>query len=84
MNSTIRFGTSGWRSIVADEFTVANIRLAVAGIAAVVLLLAYEHRLVKAGDLSRVDAAFFMINGYVSVLLFLFWAGDILFLERGI
>jgi phosphoglucomutase len=27
-------GTSGWRAIVADEFTVANIRLAVAGIAA--------------------------------------------------
>lgn len=33
MSTTIRFGTSGWRAIVADEFTVANIRLAVAGIA---------------------------------------------------
>ena len=29
----IKFGTSGWRAIVADEFTVANIRRAVAGIA---------------------------------------------------
>lgn len=53
--------------------------LAVAGIGAIVLLLLYEHRLVKADDLSRVDAAFFTINGYVSVLFFLFWAGDIIY-----
>jgi len=33
MTTAIKFGTSGWRAIVADEFTVANIRLAVAGIA---------------------------------------------------
>jgi 4-hydroxybenzoate polyprenyltransferase len=50
-----------------------------AGIAAIVLLLLYEHRLVKADDLSRVDAAFFTVNGYVSVLFFLFWAADIYF-----
>ncbi len=37
-------------------------------------LLLYEHSLVKADDLSRVDAAFFTVNGYVSVLFFLFWA----------
>jgi phosphoglucomutase len=36
MSTTIKFGTSGWRAIVADEFTVANIRRAVAGIAAYV------------------------------------------------
>ena len=30
MTTAIKFGTSGWRAIVADEFTVANIRLAVA------------------------------------------------------
>jgi 4-hydroxybenzoate polyprenyltransferase len=57
--------------------------LAVAGIAAVVLLLAYEHRLVKADDLSRVDAAFFTVNGYVSVLFFLFFAGDIFLFRLG-
>src|SRR5258708_22944760 len=51
--------------------------LSLAGIAAIVLLLAYEHSLVKASDLSRVDAAFFTVNGYVSVLFFLFWAADI-------
>jgi 4-hydroxybenzoate polyprenyltransferase len=50
-----------------------------AGIGAIVLLLLYEHRLVKADDLSRVDAAFFTVNGYVSVLFFLFWAADIWF-----
>ena len=51
--------------------------LALAGIAAVAGLLLWEHRLVKADDLSRVDAAFFTMNGYVSVIFFLFWASDI-------
>ena len=51
--------------------------LSLAGIGAVILLLLYEHSLVRANDLSRVDAAFFTVNGYVSVLFFLFWAADI-------
>lgn len=55
--------------------------LALAGIAAVAGLLIWEHRLVKADDLSRVDAAFFTMNGYVSVIFFLFWASDIFFLR---
>ena len=50
---------------------------ALAGVAAVAALLAWEHRLVKADDLSRVDAAFFTMNGYVSVIFFVFWATDI-------
>jgi phosphoglucomutase len=33
----IKFGTSGWRAIVADEFTVANVRRAAAGIAGYVV-----------------------------------------------
>jgi phosphoglucomutase len=33
MNATIKFGTSGWRAVIADEFTVANVRRAVTGIA---------------------------------------------------
>ena len=57
--------------------------LSVAGVAAIALLLVYEHRLVSPGDLSRVDAAFFTVNGYVSVLFFVCWAADILFLSRG-
>ncbi len=55
--------------------------LALAGVAAVAGLLLWEHRLVKADDLSRVDAAFFTMNGYVSVIFFLFWASDIFFLR---
>jgi 4-hydroxybenzoate polyprenyltransferase len=51
--------------------------VAVAGVAAVGGLLLWEHRLVKANDLSRIDAAFFMMNGYVSVIFFVFWATDI-------
>jgi 4-hydroxybenzoate polyprenyltransferase len=51
--------------------------VALAGIAAVAALLAWEHRLVRADDLSRVDAAFFTMNGYVSVIFFVFWATDI-------
>jgi len=52
--------------------------LSLAGVAAVTGLLIYEHRLVKANDLSRVDAAFFTMNGYVSMLFFVFWAADVL------
>ena len=51
--------------------------LAWAGIAAVACLLLWEHRLVWPNDLSRVDAAFFTMNGYVSVIFFVFWATDI-------
>ncbi len=50
------------------------------GIGAIVLLLIYEHSLVRAGNLSRVNAAFFTVNGYVSVLFFVFWAADIFLL----
>jgi 4-hydroxybenzoate polyprenyltransferase len=58
--------------------------LALAGVAAVAGLLVYEHSLVKPNDLSRVDAAFFTMNGWVSVLFFLFWAADILLFRPGV
>ena len=57
--------------------------LALAGVAAIVALLVYEHSLVKPNDLSRVNAAFFTMNGYVSVLFFVFWAADIFLLKPG-
>ena len=41
-----------------------------AGVAAVALLLAYEHWLVRPDDLSRVNQAFFQVNGVISVGLF--------------
>lgn len=50
MTTPIKFGTSGWRAIVADEFTVANIRLAVAGIAAYVKTLPDPHLLLVGRD----------------------------------
>jgi len=50
MTTAIKFGTSGWRAIVADEFTVANIRLAVAGIAAFVKSLPAPHRVLVGRD----------------------------------
>jgi 4-hydroxybenzoate polyprenyltransferase len=52
--------------------------IALAGLVLVALLLAYEHAIVKPSDLSRVNAAFFTINGYISILFFLTWAADLL------
>lgn len=43
------------------------------GIAVVAGLLGYEHSLVKADDLSKLDAAFFTVNGYISMVFLLFW-----------
>lgn len=57
--------------------------LSAAGIAVIAGLLVYEHSLVKPDDFSRVNAAFFTVNGYVSVLFFLFWAADIIIAGRG-
>jgi 4-hydroxybenzoate polyprenyltransferase len=44
-----------------------------AGIAVVASLLAYEHSLVKSSDLGKMNAAFFTVNGYISLLFLLFW-----------
>lgn len=53
-------------------------KLAVGGVAVVAALLIYEHSLVSADDLSKLNAAFFTMNGVVSVLFFVFVAGDLL------
>ncbi|HEY1338914.1 MAG TPA: UbiA-like polyprenyltransferase [Bryobacteraceae bacterium] len=68
-------------SLLALVYTLQLGALALAGVAAVLALLVYEHSLVKPNDLTRVNAAFFTMNGYVSVLFFVFWAADI-FLPR--
>jgi len=44
-----------------------------AGIAVVAGLLTYEHSLVKPNDLSKINAAFFTVNGYISLLFLIFW-----------
>jgi 4-hydroxybenzoate polyprenyltransferase len=46
------------------------------GVAVGAALVAYEHQLVKPGDLRRLDAAFFTMNGIVSVVVFLGAMGD--------
>ena len=48
----------------------------VAGVAAGAAILAWEHRLVHPGDLSRLNAAFFTANGIVSIVVFLGALGD--------
>jgi 4-hydroxybenzoate polyprenyltransferase len=53
-------------------------KYALAGIIAVMLLLSYEHSLVKPDDLSKLNAAFFTMNGVISVVFALFVAGDLL------
>ncbi len=67
--------------VLARSFELGAASLA--GVVFIAGLLAWEHRLVKPEDLSKVDAAFFTVNGYVSVLFFFFWAADILWLGRG-
>jgi 4-hydroxybenzoate polyprenyltransferase len=87
----------GWALHIAQALHVAMVvcllvlvrtlhlgALSLAGVAAIAGLLIYEHSLVKPHDLSRVNAAFFTMNGYVSVLFFVFWAADIFLLKPGI
>ncbi len=53
-------------------------KIAIAGVVVVALLLAYEHSLVSARDLSRLNAAFFTMNGVISVVFFAFVTVDLL------
>jgi 4-hydroxybenzoate polyprenyltransferase len=48
------------------------------GVVATAVLLAYEHSIVRPGDLRRLDAAFFTLNGVISVVFFAFVALDVL------
>jgi 4-hydroxybenzoate polyprenyltransferase len=47
------------------------------GVGVVALLLAYEHSLVRPHDLRRLDAAFFTVNGVISLALFLFVLAEV-------
>ena len=53
-------------------------KIAMAGVAIVALLLIYEHSLVKHDDLSRVNAAFFTMNGFISMGFLVFVAADVM------
>ena len=80
----VRFGERG-AFLAARAFHLGTVALLVAaglgldvgvlywlGVAAVAVLLAYEHSLVRPGDLRRLDTAFFTMNGVISVAFFLF------------
>jgi 4-hydroxybenzoate polyprenyltransferase len=65
--------------LLTGTATLANLGwIAYIGIAIVAGILYWEHRLVTPHDLSRVNVAFFNLNGYISILLLLTFAGDIL------
>ena len=78
-----RFGTSGSLLIARTSHLVAALSflafgltyelggLYFAGLAVASGLMIYEHWLVRGGDLSKIGMAFFNLNGWVSVLLFL-------------
>jgi 4-hydroxybenzoate polyprenyltransferase len=71
MARAMHVGVAGLLALLAASFALPW--PAWLGIAVVAALLAYEHSLVKADDLSRLDAAFFAVNGYISLLFLLFW-----------
>ena len=86
----VRFGERG-AFLAARAFHLGTVALLVAaglglevgvlywlGVAAVAALLAYEHSLVRPGDLRRLDTAFFTMNGVISVGFFLFVLVDAL------
>jgi 4-hydroxybenzoate polyprenyltransferase len=52
-------------------------KLAMLGIVLVALLLLYEHMIISPTDLRRMNAAFFTLNGVISVVFFLFVAADV-------
>jgi len=65
--------------LIALLITFALGKLAIAGVVAVAVLLAYEHSLVSPNDLSKLNAAFFTMNGVIAVVFFFFLAADFLF-----
>ncbi|BDV41253.1 4-hydroxybenzoate octaprenyltransferase [Geotalea uraniireducens] len=50
------------------------------GLLVTATMLGYEHWLLRGGNLAKLDAAFFNMNGYISVVIFLFTAADVLLL----
>ena len=68
-------------ALVALYFLTSLGVLAVIGVIATGALLIYQHTLVRANDLSRLNAAFFTTNAFVSVILFLTF-GSAVFLRR--
>ena len=84
-----RFGVRGafWGARILHAATVALLAavglglglgwLYWLGVAAVAVLLAYEHSLVRPTDLRRLDAAFFTLNGVISLVFFAFVLAEV-------
>jgi len=70
--------TGAFAAVVALYFLTNLGMLAVVGVVATGSLLIYQHTLVRADDLSRLNAAFFTTNAFVSVILFLTFGGALL------
>jgi 4-hydroxybenzoate polyprenyltransferase len=64
--------------LIALVVTFGLGKFAIAGVVAVAILLAYEHSLVSSHNLSKLNAAFFTMNGVISVVFFVFIAADLL------
>ncbi len=64
--------------LVALIVTFGLGKLAILGVMAVAFLLLYEHTLVRYDDLSKLNAAFFTMNGVISAVFLLFVASDLL------
>jgi 4-hydroxybenzoate polyprenyltransferase len=76
-------GARGLHGLTVGLLVAAGLGLPVGGlywvgVGVVALLLAYEHLLVRPGDLRRLDAAFFTMNGVMSVAFFAFVLADAL------
>ena len=68
----IMFGLLLWLSMLFHLHAFARTGIVLAGV-----LLLYEHLIVSPGDLRRLNAAFFTLNGLIAVLFFLSVAGDV-------
>jgi 4-hydroxybenzoate polyprenyltransferase len=87
-SAVVRFGAAGSILLARVLHAVAVVALVAfgvgahlgwpyfAGVAAGTAILVWEHRLVRPGDLSRLDAAFFTANGVVAIVVFLGALGD--------
>jgi 4-hydroxybenzoate polyprenyltransferase len=73
--------TAMFAALVSVYFLTGLRWLGLIGIIATAALLVYQHRLVRADDLSRLNMAFFTTNAYVSVILFVTIAADIFLIK---
>ncbi len=76
VSSALHVGTVGL--LIGTAWLSQSGPLAYAGIVAVAAILYWEHRIVGPDDLTRVDVAFFNMNGYVSLVLLAAFAADVL------